>query len=67
VNGSVSLISKTSETFKIDVESISISINGSLAILNRQNNKEVEEISKYVKNLQIISIKDMVLAKGKTL
>jgi hypothetical protein len=67
VSGTVALLSKSGSNYKMDIDSAMISLNGSVTIQNRQNKLEIDELVKRAPPIRIITLKDMVIAKGKTL
>jgi hypothetical protein len=63
----VTLLSKSGSSYKMDVDSVMLSVNGSASIQNRQNKLEIDELIKRTPPIRIVSLKDIVIARGKTL
>jgi hypothetical protein len=61
------IVSKTNTAFKLDIDSASLNIFGSVTIANRLNKPEYEEIIKRTPPIRIIVISDMIIGKNKTL
>jgi hypothetical protein len=51
----------------MDIDTANISVNGSVSIQNRQNKLEIDELIKRTPPIRIMALRDIVIAKGKTL
>ncbi len=65
VTGSISISNSFDSDFRINVESISLSIWGGVSPQTRQNKPDTEEIVRKVPPLVIINIPSIVIAKAK--
>lgn len=67
VTGTIKLMHKTSDSFKVDIASLVLKPTGKIAPNNKQNNKRIENILKEISPINMLQVEPIELAKNKTL